>query len=98
MQPSEIKLEEFSNCPGANRIKQYLYTHNLNPYFEIVDVDEERSYAYKNDRDTLVIFILSGPTEAQVALALGTMAVELNADEYNWKAIEGKYIVRIWWD
>lgn len=98
MQPSEIKLEEFSNCPGASKIKHFLYTHNLNPYFEIVDVDEERSYAYKNDRDTLVISILPGPTEAQVALALGSMAVECGADEYNWKAIDGKYVVRIWWD
>ena len=98
MQPSEIKLEEFSNCPGANRIKQYLYTHNLNPYFEVIDVDEERSYAYKNDRDTLVLSILPGPTEAQVGLAIGAMAVEFGADEFNWKAIDGKYLVRLWWD
>ncbi len=98
MQPSEIKLEEFNNCPGTDALKQYLYKHNLNPYFEVVDIDEGRSYGYKNDLDTLVISILPGPTEAQVALAIGAMAVELSADEFNWKAIDGKYLVRLWWD
>ena len=95
MQPSEIKLEQFSNCPGADRVRQYLYEHYLNSYFEVVDLKEN---FYQNNRDTFVLALLSGPTEAQVALALGTMAVELHADEYNWKAIEGKYIVRLWWD
>ena len=98
MQPSEIKLEEFSNCPGASKIKHFLYAHNLHPYFDVVDIDEEQFYAYKNDRDTLVLSVLPGPTETQVALALGSMAVEFRADEYNWKAIDGKYIVRMWCD
>lgn len=98
MKQTEIKLEEFSNCPGAAAIKQYLYKHNLNPYFEVIDIEESISYAFKNDRDTLVLSILPGATETQVSLAIAQMAVEFGADELNWKNIEEKYVVRIWWD
>lgn len=95
MKPNEIKLEEFSNCPGSSRIKEYLYEHNLNSYIEIVDIQEP---FYQNDRDTFVLAIIPGPTESQVALALGKLAVEFSVDEFTWKSIDGKYVVRIWWD
>ncbi len=98
MNPSEIKLREFNNCLGTERIKQELYSLNLTPYFEVVDLPQQLATYWENDPATLVIAIKEGPTEAQVALALGQIAVDFSADEFNWKAVDGKYIVRLWWD
>lgn len=98
MKPSEMKLEEFNNCPGAERIKQELYSLSLNPYLELVDLPQQLTSYWENDPATLVIAVREGPTETQVALALGQIAVEFSADEFNWKTVDGKYIVRLWWD
>lgn len=95
---SEIKLDVFNNCPGADRIKQYLYEKNLNPYIEIVDLNNDRFSWYQNAGDTLVIAINSGPTESTVALALGQLAVHECADEFHWKVVDKRFVVRIWWD
>jgi len=95
---SEIKLEEFNNCPGADHIKHYLYENNLNPYVEIVDLNNERFSWYQNDNATLVIALHPGPTEITVALALGQLSVNESADEFHWKVIDKRFIVRIWWD
>ncbi len=97
MKPSKIKLEEFNNCPGTESIKDYLYKHYLEPYVKVIDLDESHSF-HVNDRDTLVLAILKGPTETQVALAIGQLAVQFAADEFTWKAIEDTYIIRLWWD
>lgn len=98
MKPSEIKLEEFNNCPGADAIKQWLYENNLNPYIEFVDLDSRKFSWYQNDAATLMLAIKDKATESTVALALGKMAVENNADEFHWKVIDGMFVVRLWWD
>jgi hypothetical protein len=95
---SEIKLEELGNCPSTERVKQYLSGHHLNPYIEIIDVDCQRYSWYQNDRDTLVIALLPGATESKVALALGQFAVHERADEFDWKVVDKRFVVRIWWD
>lgn len=94
MKITTIKLEEFSNCPGKIAIKQYLFQHNLLPYVNVVNVDDD----FKNNRDTFVLEILEGPTKTQVALALGKMAVHFAADEFSWTHIDDVYVARIWWD
>lgn len=98
MKPSEIKLEEFNNCPGGDAIKQWFYENNLNPYIEFVDLDSHRFSWYENDAATLVLAIKDEVTGLTVALALGKMAVENNADEFHWKVIDGMFVVRLWWD
>ena len=98
MIPSTIKLEAFNDCPGADAVKQYLYTHNLLPYLSVVDLDDA-AHCYDNNRgDTLVLAISKGQTELPVALALGRLAVWFAADEFTWYVSEGAYIVRLWWD
>ena len=97
MKPSEIKLEEFNNCPGADRIKKELYERNLDP-LDLVDLPQEIATYYENDSATLVIAIKEGPTGLQVALALGQIAVDYAADEFHWKIIDGRYVIRLWWD
>lgn len=98
MKPSEIRLEEFNNCPGADRIRKELYERNLNSYLDFVDLPQEIASYYENDPATLVIAIKEGPTGLQVALALGQIAVDYAADEFHWKVIDGKYVIRLWWD
>lgn len=98
MKPSEIKLEEFNNCPGADRIKKELYERNLNLYLNIVDLPGETATYYENEADTLVIAVKEGPTDMQVALALGQIAVDYAADEFHWKVIDGRHVIRLWWD
>ena len=97
MKPSEIKLEEFNNCPGADRIKKELYERNLDP-LDLVDLPQEIATYYENDSATLVIAIKEGPTGLQVALALGQIAVDYAADEFHWKVIDGRHVIRLWWD
>src|SRR3954469_7153955 len=96
MKPSAIKLEAFHDCPGADAVKEYLYEHNLLEGTNVVDVDEPHSVDC-NTRDLVVLAIRKRPTAMQVALALGEMAVWLNADELTWRLIDGTYIVRLWW-
>ncbi len=96
MKPSEIKLEEFNNCPGADRIKKELYVRNLDP-LDLVDLPQEIATYYENDSATLVIAIKEGPTGLQVALALGQIAVDYAADEFQWKVIDGRHVIRLWW-
>jgi hypothetical protein len=95
MKLSEIKLEAFNDCPGADEGKAYIATHQLHPAIRVVDLD---NIFYTNSSDTLVLEIIKGPDEMKVALALGQMAVECLADEFTWNVIEGTYIVRLWWD
>lgn len=97
MKPSEIKLEEFNNCPGSDRIKKELYERNLGS-LDLVDLPQEIATYYENDSATLVIAIKEDPTGLQVALALGQIAVDYAADEFHWKVIDGRHVIRLWWD
>ncbi len=98
MIPSEIKLEEFNDCPGAQPIKDYLNEEKLHPYIEIVDLDHRLGSYFENDPATLVIAIIQGATEARTALAIGQIATHYQADEFHWKVVEGVFVVRLWWD
>ena len=98
MKPSHIKLEAFNDCPGADVVKDYLYTHHLQPYLSVVDLDDAQHYGHVNSGDTLVLAIRKGQTEMRVALALGQLAVWFATDEFSWRVIDGTYLVRLWWD
>jgi hypothetical protein len=98
MKASHIQLEAFNDCPGADAVKHYLDRHNLQPYISVVDLNHAQHSYYRNNGDTLVLAILNGQAETQVALALGEMAVWSSADEFTWNAVDGMYIVRLWWD
>lgn len=98
MKPSEIKLEEFNNCPGKYTINHALLELNINHVTKVVDLDPETSTNWENDPATLVIMLNDHVSKTKIALALGQIAVDYSVDELHWKQIGKKYVVRLWWD
>lgn len=93
---SDLKIrEEFNDCPGGDKIKQYIYDHNLKESFDYVDV-EGRNF-WDNDEATMVV-ALKLNASPRAMLGLGKLSTELNADEYDFFSINGVIVVRIWWD
>lgn len=99
MKPSEIKLEEFNNCPGQDILRPMSELQlRANRDYEVVDLSSETYPYWQNDGATLVLAIAKSGVDTRVALALGKIAVEWSMDEFDWRLIDGRYVIRLWWD
>ena len=98
MKPSEIKLDEFNDCPGTESIRRYLDERRLTGAVHPVDVDSDLAYSYQNDGATLVLAVQQQAPQIATALNLGAVAVAALADEFTWDVILGQVVVRLWWD
>lgn len=95
---SEIKLEEFNNCPGAFRISHALLDLNINHVIKIVDLDKDSDPYWQNSSSTLVVMLNDHVSKTKIALTLGNIATDYSVDEFHWKQVGKKYVVRLWWD
>lgn len=98
---SEVKLEEFNNCLGKDKIKKLL-DDNLGNKFEVVDTDKEY---WINNEDTLVIRINGAEVWrfgedciSKMITGIGELVWLLNCDEFHTEKAGRSTIIRFWWD
>jgi hypothetical protein len=92
-----LKVNEFNNCPGRDRIREIL--RDLKIFDSIAYVNLEDPY-WENDQATMV-FAIDRKT-IDVALRIGIFARNVQADEFDFKIVNdgsiNYYVIRIWWD
>lgn len=100
VQESEIKItDEFNDCPGGDAIKDYFQKSSLDYAFEFVDIEE--SLDWYNDPATIVIrpkTTIEANTLNNALLHIGKFATECHVNEFDWKTVNNRMIIRLWWD
>lgn len=91
---SVIKLEEegFNNFHGREEIESVI--KELFYHVTPVDLDEENHMYWQNDNATLVVEIESKENVESFQMWME----KCEADEFDTKRVQGKTIVRVWWD
>ena len=101
---STIKIDEqdFNSCPGREVIVREIAKAGLDQYLTYVDINPEFAKYWENDEATLVAEVTfpENPTKKDMAKALeiGSLARDFGADEYINRVVNGRHIIRMWWD
>jgi hypothetical protein len=96
MEIKTAKLEitdEFNNCQGGEWLEKELKLRNLYKAIKFVDVMNNSDW--RNDRATMVVEITPA---LENFMAFAKFSVEALTDEYQYRKVGEKYIVRLWWD
>jgi hypothetical protein len=87
---AELKTAEegFNNLESRKEIEEAIGKNGL-----ILDYVDLPFDCWQNREDTIVFIIKKG-----TPASFGEFVARVNVDEYNVKRVEGKEIIRLWWD
>lgn len=95
----KILVQDYNEAPTAKELEAYLEKHNLN---EILEVANAKRQYWQNDQATLVLRYLGRENGRgwtfHDGIALGLLAHEFSADEFDDTTEDYETFFRIWWD
>ncbi len=94
----ELSIQDFSECPGRDRVLNILEKTIGRQNIEFVDIPD---YYWINDLDAMVFkLLLTGNSLSDTALAAaaGVFANRIIADEFDYLIWKDEIIIRVWWD